>query len=83
MLSYSFVLNRWITKLIELNEAGDVGGQIYFYGMIIRNVFFYEMPEAASLTEIPVPNILDPELFEALQPDDSEDKFHNFKNQTV
>jgi hypothetical protein len=49
MLSYAFVVNQWITRMENLQKAGNVTGLAYYYGMIIRDIFFFEIPEAASL----------------------------------
>jgi len=51
MLSYAFVVNNWIDKMNALSTQGNTTGLMYYYGMIIRNIFFFEMPEAASYSE--------------------------------
>ena len=49
MLSYAFVINGWIDKLSKYQENGNVTGLYYYYGMIVKNVFFYDVPEEGSL----------------------------------
>lgn len=51
MLSYAFVVNQWINKMQALEQAGNYTGLAYYYGMIIRNVFFFSIPEAAGLDD--------------------------------
>lgn len=50
MLSYAFVVNQWITRMENLQKAGNVTGLAYYYGMIIRDIFFFDIPETASYT---------------------------------
>ena len=46
LLSYSFVMNSWMKKIEALNKANNKTGLAYYYGMIVRNVFFFTIPEA-------------------------------------
>lgn len=48
MLSYAFVVNQWINKMQALEKAKNYTGLAYYYGMIIRNVFFFDIPEASG-----------------------------------
>lgn len=48
MLSYAFVVNGWITRMTDLEKASNYTGLMYYYGMIIKNVFFFVIPEAES-----------------------------------
>jgi hypothetical protein len=48
MLSYAFVVNQWINKMQALEKAKNYTGLAYYYGMIIRNVFFFSIPEASG-----------------------------------
>jgi hypothetical protein len=47
MLSYAFVANKWINALE--NSEGNSTATWYYYGLIIRSLFFYTIPEASSL----------------------------------
>ena len=49
MLSYAFVVNQWINKMSALEKAKNYTGLAYYYGMIIRNVLFFTIPETASM----------------------------------
>lgn len=49
LLSYAFVINSWIDKMAALQKIGNTTGLMYYYGLIIRNIFFFPMPEASSL----------------------------------
>lgn len=49
MLSYAFVINSWIDRMQELSDEGNTTGLIYYYSMIIRNVFLFDIPKFASL----------------------------------
>ncbi|CDW72742.1 UNKNOWN [Stylonychia lemnae] len=48
MLSYAFVVNTWIDKMNALSQQQNTTGLMYYYGMIVRNIFFFPMPEAES-----------------------------------
>jgi len=37
-----------VEKMQKLEAAKNYTGLAYYYGMIIRNVFFFTIPEAAS-----------------------------------
>jgi hypothetical protein len=54
LLSYAFVINTWLDKMDALRISGNTTGLYYYYGLIIRNVFFFPMPEASSFS--PPPN---------------------------
>lgn len=81
MLSYAFVVNSWITKMTSLNEHKNYTGLAYYYGMIVKNVFFFTIPETASFTETVVPN-----LYSSLLYDEADDEskrlgiFHSFSS---
>ncbi len=49
LLSYAFVINTWLDRMNALELAGNTTGLYYYYGLIVRNLFFFEMPEAAGL----------------------------------
>ena len=49
MLSYAFVANSWIDKLNTYSKNGNTTGLYYYYGMIIKSLFFYDVPEEGSL----------------------------------
>eukprot|EP00347_Sterkiella_histriomuscorum_P016641 403352409 len=49
LLSYAFVINSWIDKMAALQKIGNTTGLMYYYGLIIRNIFFFPMPEAGAL----------------------------------
>ena len=51
MLSYAFVVNQWISKMQAYEKGGNYTGLAYYYGMIIKNVFFFVIPEASSLDD--------------------------------
>lgn len=36
-----------------LEKSGNTTGLYYYYGLIIRNLFFFDMPEAAGLVGNP------------------------------
>jgi hypothetical protein len=46
LLSYSFVLTTWIDKIEALDKAKNYTGLAFYYGMIVKNVFFFNIPEA-------------------------------------
>lgn len=48
MLSYAFVINTWLDRINALQQQNNITGLCYYYGLIARNLFFFEMPEAAS-----------------------------------
>jgi hypothetical protein len=49
LLSYAFVVNTWIDRMDKLSKQGNTTGLCYYYGMIIKNVFFFTIPESGSL----------------------------------
>lgn len=49
MLSYAFVINTWIDKMNAWSKQGNTTGLLYYYGLIIKNIFFFPMPEAEGL----------------------------------
>ena len=51
MLSYTFVMNSWMRRLEALEKAKNNTGLAYFYGMIIKNIFFFTIPEASGYSE--------------------------------
>ena len=51
MLSYAFVINGWIETLDKYEKNNNQTGLFYYYGLIIRNIFFYEIPEEGALKE--------------------------------
>ena len=46
MLSYSFVVNTWVNRLRTMEATKNYTGLAFYYGMIVRNVFFFTIPEA-------------------------------------
>jgi len=48
MLSYAFVINSWINRMTDLEAEGDIAGLVYYYALIIRNVFFFTIPEEGT-----------------------------------
>lgn len=46
LLSYSFVLATWIDRIKALDKAKNYTGLAFYYGMIVKNVFFFNIPEA-------------------------------------
>jgi hypothetical protein len=46
LLSYSFVLTTWIDKIKALDKVKNYTGLAFYYGMIVKNVFFFNIPEA-------------------------------------
>jgi hypothetical protein len=51
MLSYAFVMNQWIKKMQSLQQQSNYTGLAYYYGMIVRNVFFFDIPESSGFNE--------------------------------
>ena len=48
ILSYSFIINRWVDQLQEFDEAGDTLSLAYYYGLIFKNLFFYDVVEKVT-----------------------------------
>ena len=48
MLSYSFVINTWVNRLKTMEAQSNYTGLAYYYGMIVRNVIFFTIPEAEA-----------------------------------
>lgn len=48
MLSYAFVVNTWVSRLRTMEATKNYTGLAFYYGMIVRNVFFFTIPEAES-----------------------------------
>jgi len=46
MLSYAFVVNTWVSRLRTMEQQKNYTGLAYYYGMIVRNVVFFTIPEA-------------------------------------
>jgi hypothetical protein len=46
LLSYAFVISTWIDRIKALDKARNITGLAYYYGMIVKNVFFFTIPEA-------------------------------------
>lgn len=46
MLSYAFVMNTWVSRLNTMQAQNNYTGLAFYYGMIVRNVFFFTIPEA-------------------------------------
>lgn len=51
MLSYAFVVKTWVTRLQTMQERKNYTGLAYYYGMIVRNVIFFTIPEADYLQD--------------------------------
>jgi hypothetical protein len=51
LLSYAFVMNSWMKKIEAMDKAKNYTGLAYYYGMIVRNVFFFDIPEAEGYSE--------------------------------
>jgi hypothetical protein len=51
MLSYAFVINGWMDKIKDYSNNGNTTGLVYYYSMIIKSIFFYDVPEMGSLME--------------------------------
>ena len=45
MLSYAFVMNQWLTRMEAMQANGNYTGLAFYYGMIIKDIFFFDMPE--------------------------------------
>ena len=50
MLSYAFVINQWVTRMQQMQAANNIQGLVFYYGMIVKEIFFFPMPEQGSLT---------------------------------
>jgi hypothetical protein len=51
MLSYAFVMNTWVGRLRTMEQQKNYTGLAYYYGMIVRNVFFFTIPEAEGYSD--------------------------------
>jgi hypothetical protein len=51
MLSYAFVVNTWVSRLKTMEARKNYTGLAYYYGMIVRNVIFFTIPEAESMED--------------------------------
>ena len=50
MLSYAFVMNQWVTRMQQMQAANNIQGLVFYYGMIVKDIFFFPMPEQGSFT---------------------------------
>lgn len=44
LLSYAFVMNTWLNNMAALRQSGNTTGLYYYYGLIVKNIFFFPMP---------------------------------------
>lgn len=55
MLSYAFVVNQWINKMQALEKSKNYTGLAFYYGMIVKNIFFFDIPEAMGFETVTTP----------------------------
>jgi hypothetical protein len=49
LLAQAFSINGYIVKMKDLVAKGNSTGLFFYYGLIIKNVFFFKVPEAGAL----------------------------------
>lgn len=49
LLSYAFVMPYWITKLEDMQSAGNTTGLVYIYCVIIKDLLIFDPPLETSL----------------------------------
>ncbi len=62
LISQAFVINIYINKLNTYQANHNVTGLYYMYGIIVRNVFFYPVPEAESFLSESSDQTVNPEI---------------------